>query len=328
MPPFTRTLRLPSAVVLAAVLLVPGCDDPAELVKEVNDARAGCTEEQLRASSEECVQMFDRYAEMATEAMHTYIGGIKAMNEALARRPPAQFDTTGLGHALTPPPGVWSGAADPMGSTDGPSAPSLGYAPLRSGRAGVLPEQGYWGEAARGGWVDPRLDPRRRVPDARGWDPRRSPQGRDVYGQGYPYGRNQQRYPYGYGDPRPPYGAEGGRGWYGDPGDPRWNGGPQHGRYGPGAYGAEPRDPRWRQGWEEEPDYQEEWEEEPRHGPAPTAPGVLLPPEQRLDRPWLRSNAARRQRDPRYRDAPPARYLPDDPYMDNPERYPPRYPRW
>ena len=88
-----------------ALLLLGGCDDPAETAREVMDARGSCSEDSLRVSSETCVRMFGRYAEMITEGMHTYIGGMKAMDRAIQRLPPADFDTAGLGHAITRPSG-------------------------------------------------------------------------------------------------------------------------------------------------------------------------------------------------------------------------------
>ena len=86
-----------------ALLLLAGCDDPAETVQEVVDARGNCSEDSLRVSSETCVRMFERYAEMVTEGIHTYIGGMKAMDRAIQRLPPANFDTAGLGRAITLP---------------------------------------------------------------------------------------------------------------------------------------------------------------------------------------------------------------------------------
>lgn len=86
-------------------MLITGsaCDgtDPAQLVEEIDAAREGCTQEALKASDEACVQMFDKYAEMGEGAIESYIGGMKAMDEALRRRGGIQFDTAGLGHAIT-----------------------------------------------------------------------------------------------------------------------------------------------------------------------------------------------------------------------------------
>ena len=85
------------------LLVLAGCDDPAETAQQVIDARGDCSEDSLRVSSETCVRMFERYAEMVTEGIHTYIGGMKAMDRAIQRLPPANFDTAGLGRAITLP---------------------------------------------------------------------------------------------------------------------------------------------------------------------------------------------------------------------------------
>jgi hypothetical protein len=85
------------------LLVLAGCDDPAETAQQVIDARGDCSEDSLRVSSETCVRMFERYAEMVTEGIHTYIGGMKAMDRAIQRLPPANFDTVGLGRAITLP---------------------------------------------------------------------------------------------------------------------------------------------------------------------------------------------------------------------------------
>src|SRR5687768_451223 len=91
---------LPGAL---SLLLLGGCDDPAETAREVVEARGDCSEDSLRVSSETCVRMFGRYAEMITGGIHTYIGGMKAMDRAIQRLPPADFDTAGLGRAITLP---------------------------------------------------------------------------------------------------------------------------------------------------------------------------------------------------------------------------------
>ena len=88
---------------ILALFLLAGCDDPAAKAQQVIDARGDCSEDSLRVSSETCVRMFERYAEMVTEGIHTYIGGMKAMDRAIQRLPPANFDTAGLGRAITLP---------------------------------------------------------------------------------------------------------------------------------------------------------------------------------------------------------------------------------
>lgn len=94
-----RRLLTPAALLFLAL---SGCDgDATQLVEELNAAREGCTEEELKASSEECVQMFERYAEMGEDAMETYIGGMRAMDEALQRRGGIQFDTAGLARVFS-----------------------------------------------------------------------------------------------------------------------------------------------------------------------------------------------------------------------------------
>lgn len=95
-------LRL-RVIALLTPLLVAACDQStAEIVQEIDAAREGCTEEMLEASAEECVQMFEKYVDMGSDAIGTYIGAMKALDEALQRRPGLQFDTTGLGNAITP----------------------------------------------------------------------------------------------------------------------------------------------------------------------------------------------------------------------------------
>ena len=110
MPHSSPSLRHAVASGAFAILFLVGCDDPAQLAQDVIAAQGECTQDSLRVSSEACVQMFQRYAEMATEAMHAYVGGVKAMDQALQRMPPANFDTAGLGRAFTVRPD--SGATD------------------------------------------------------------------------------------------------------------------------------------------------------------------------------------------------------------------------
>lgn len=94
-----------AAVAIAAlvgVAGVAGCDsETANFIREIEAARGDCTMDALRASSEECVQMFERYSEIGSEAINTYIGGVRALDEALRRTGGLSLDTAGLGRALS-----------------------------------------------------------------------------------------------------------------------------------------------------------------------------------------------------------------------------------
>lgn len=90
-----------AAALLAFLLLASACDQStAEVIGEINAAREGCTSDSLQAGSEECVQMFETYAEMGSEAMQTYVGALKALDQAVGRMP-SGLDTTGLGEIFT-----------------------------------------------------------------------------------------------------------------------------------------------------------------------------------------------------------------------------------
>lgn len=94
----------PAICVLAAACVVLGaCDrSTGEIVREIDAAREGCSEEQLRTADEACVRMFERFAEMGSDAIETYIGAMRALDQAVQRRPDIPFDTTsGLGRAIT-----------------------------------------------------------------------------------------------------------------------------------------------------------------------------------------------------------------------------------
>lgn len=83
------------------IVQLTGCDQGAgEIVRELDAARAGCTEEGLKASSEECVVMFERFAEMGSDAIETYLGALRALEEAIERRP-LDVDVDDLGRAIT-----------------------------------------------------------------------------------------------------------------------------------------------------------------------------------------------------------------------------------
>ena len=288
-----------------ALLLLGACDDPADLAREVTDAQGECDQDSLRVGSEECVQMFKRYAEMATEAMHTYIGGMKALDEALQRMPPANFDTASFGRALTPPAAGPRTAQNVRSGTDAPGTPSFDRAREREGyRSGSDGGAvGYPSGAAGRTWRDPRADER----ELRG-------------------GNAPGRYP----DPRMPQQPDP-RGWGGDPrgwsaprgqgADPRGWGDAYPPPPGPGA--EYPRDDR---GWsgsgrEVRPEpREEEWEEElPRpSGPPPrSAPGKLLPPEERLNRPWIGGEGRTGRAGERYRAGAGGAYLPPEEDAEN-----------
>lgn len=267
---------------LALLVLAAGCDDPAELAQEINAAREGCTEEKLRAGDEECVRMMQRYAEMGTEAMQTYIGAVKSLDQALQRMPPAQFDTAGLGHAISSAiataPG-WTG--DSLG-TAAPSAPAMA--------------RGYAGGGqydTRGGWNEPRQFERDRGSDGPGSDPRGEHPARGGYSRERSYDGD------GEWDRRDSRSGD-------------WNarsGSPPRPGYEPDPRARE----RWLDGWSDAPGGRDA---RPRGEPAPAPRGGLLPPEQRLHRPWLRE-AGPGDRDPRYRARGPQGYLPARPYPDS-----------
>lgn len=270
---------MPRLPLLALLLLLPGCDrSSAELVEEINAAREGCTEEELKAASEECVQMMESYAEMGTEAIEGYIGAVRSLDQALRRMPAAQFDTAGVGHAISPElaPQAWGDSPQPSQGLY-PSGPSIS-------RQRAAPSPGS------------RLD-----------DP------------GYPEGQRFGDDPYGYGpgyDPRGPY-ARDPRG-YAEPGATydRGRAGPRS-PANPERYGRDPR-------------------------AYPPARGQLLPPEQRLRRPWLDDDRGYDPRydrgyDPRYDAGYDPRYEPSyDPrgYGVDPRgygadpRWQPRYDEW
>lgn len=127
----------PLYMLLASI--VAACDSgPAALVREIEAARAGCTEEMLKASDEVCIRMFERYADMAADGMETYIGGMRAFDEAIQRRGGLQFDTTGLGN----PFGVRRGAGADSGGVGAPGIvdrPTIGRI---GGADGAVPDPG------------------------------------------------------------------------------------------------------------------------------------------------------------------------------------------
>lgn len=256
MHPFLPARTAPGRLALClAAALAAGCDsDTARLVDEIDDARQGCTQDSLRAGSEECIQMFQRYAEMGTEAMQSYIGAVQAMGEALDRMPPAQFDTAGLGHAISP-----GALAPPAGTATAAPLPRTARLPVEQERA-PAPQPGLRGG---GRWEDNgwgAAEPY--TPDGRWSD---APYGRDALpGTGWGYG---ERGGWGGGyDPR------GGYEGYGRSDDYRGFGGYDYGYDEYREYGGYDGVSRARS----------------RRYPAEPPRGGLRPPEERLQRPWLR----------------------------------------
>jgi hypothetical protein len=130
--------RVGPAVAAAALLpaLLSGCEvEAVELVRDIEAARGECTREGLRESDEECVRMMERYTSMGTDLVHTYLGGLKALDMALDRMPPPDFDTAGVGYAISPE----LRQGDPAGIGGSPrlvparSAYDYGYDPAAAG---------------------------------------------------------------------------------------------------------------------------------------------------------------------------------------------------
>lgn len=274
--------RTPAPLLLA--LLVAGCDrDPAELAREVNEARAGCTEEKLRAADEECIRMMERYAGMGTEAMEGYIGAVKSLDQALQRMPVAQFDTT-MGHPFSRP------SPSAAGATRVPAAPT--------GEAGGFGAEAYPSARSRaeaGRWAAPR------DAEAPAYEDRYDDRYDERYGAEYDDryedrdprapggGRWSERPGYGGYDPYDPYAG----GW-----GPRDRGGyppPGYGYDPPRGYGTDPRygaDRYGDWGWYDDPRAYRD----PRARRFPENPRGrgLRPPEERLRRPWLEDEAVGR----------------------------------
>lgn len=194
--------------------VVASCDSaPADLVQEIDAARDGCTEEMLKASDEICVRMFEKYADMAADGMETYIGGMRAFDEAIQRRGGLQFDTAGLGSAVGE---RWRAGADSAGIAPGGGVP------------GLRPDRAF---------SDPERDPRTS-----------SPQGAFEEQNGYADGMAGSTPGGRWSDPLPTGSAGVGSFPYPSPANA--------GRPAPGAT-------------------------------APVRRGALLPPEERLRRPWI-----------------------------------------
>lgn len=131
------------------------CDSaPAEILDELNAAREGCTEEMLKAGDEECIRMFETYAEMGVDAMETYIGAMRAFDEAIQRRGGFEFDTAGLGRVFTERGSTGSNEF-PAGPMSG-DAPSLMYepGPVQPDEGISRPESRDASPVAGGRWTD------------------------------------------------------------------------------------------------------------------------------------------------------------------------------
>jgi hypothetical protein len=311
--------RIAGPALLLALLALAGCDsEAAQLAKEITDAKGDCTQEKLKAGDEACVAMMEKYANIGTSAIETYIGAVKSMDQALQRMPPATFDTT-FGHALTPAASD-TGRLDPGGFSASRSSASGYY--LDGDPSAQTVDPRYPSSAdprgASRGSTDPRYsDPR--YSDPKYSDPRYAD---PAYGD--PRDSNPRYAEPGYpgqgaSDPRfadPRYPAQGSA-------DPRYS----DPRY---ANPANPRGGNSRQGYGAS-----EAERYDRRAPAaPPGRGLLLPPEERLQRPWIRSREeadtlraaprdGSRHGDPRAR--PQSDYLPSDPYaadsLDREGRY-------
>lgn len=252
----TRSARLSLAPAAVLLLLLAGCDrETADLVGEINRAREGCTQEGLKARTEECVAMMERYAEMGTEVMHTTIGAVRSLDEALQRMPPASFDTVGLGPAIRIRAPLDSASA--AGGGLAPSRPSFQRSPAAAARL----------SPGENGWEESHVEDGRRRPDPSGWrDAETGRYGADEF--------DEPRDAGGWGEAEPGYGAPYPRQGRPDAERGGWGSGPAEG----GVDYPRPRDAGVERGRPAPP--------------ARSAPGVLLPPDERLDRPWLRDEPA------------------------------------
>ena len=244
--------RILGPAALLGLLLIGGCDsDAAQLAKEITDARGDCTQEKLKAGDEACVAMMEKYATIGTSAIQTYIGAVKSMDQALERMPPAAFDTTGIGHPFTPAAAADSSGLRPGSFSASRSAGSQYYLSGDDTRSGGRQPTGQ----GSSGYSDPR-DPNQQYGDS-----------------GYPAPR--------YADPRYPD-SRGQDPRYADPRDQQ-NGNPQYDR---GASRGDPYDARGASRARPGAGYDDR---APARAPAASpGRGLLLPPDQRLQRPWLR----------------------------------------
>lgn len=101
--------------------------------------------------------MFERYLELGAEAVETYIGGVRAFDEALRRHPGIRFDTAGLGRVLTP------GVVEGMG---GESLPNPSWRRFPRGRP-YFQGQPPFGDPppTPGGWEHTGYDGPERTPN-------------------------------------------------------------------------------------------------------------------------------------------------------------------
>ena len=171
---------LMGSTALALLVLLTGCDrDPEQVWREIEAARGDCTEEALKAGAEECVQMFERLADMGSDAMQTYIGGMRALDQALQRRGGMMFDTAGLGRAMTVPGGgadtLFDGTAATPLATD-PSSSVGDWGVGSEAPAGAYDPPGRFvdpvpapGDPGRREWLTPSMEPTpRSAPAPRG----------------------------------------------------------------------------------------------------------------------------------------------------------------
>ena len=117
----SRCNRQALAITTSFMLTLAACDGGAlGLVRDIEAARGECGAAELRRSDESCVRMMEEYATLGTELVHSYLGGLRALDRALERMPPPVFDTVGFGRAVNPAllPGV------------GPEGPMSGLRPV------------------------------------------------------------------------------------------------------------------------------------------------------------------------------------------------------
>lgn len=112
--------------------------------------------------------MFEKYIEMGTGAIETYIGAVRAFDAAVDRGPAVRFDTTGLGHAISPElleaaPGQDAGTLpllEPGGADEAPLYLEDGAVARQSVRSGPSYRPEYLEpDASRGAADEPLSDP-------------------------------------------------------------------------------------------------------------------------------------------------------------------------
>lgn len=229
--------------------------------------------------------MMERYADLGVDAMETYIGAVKSLDQALRRMPAVQLDTAGLGRAISIPLDSTRGAFGAYQQGEGDSrwmrrgGSADAYEP--GGAEPAWPRAGA--EQRDGGYRDYRPEDRGYGPENRGYGPEyRDYDPEDAYGRG--------GYDDGYGPE--PYGRSGGAAPRGDRPDEYTDGLPPY----RDSRDGRPSDARGGSSRLDE-----------RAGPPPR--GLLHPPGQRLARPWLEEDGRQGQR----REAvPPRRGYPSD----------------